>query len=53
MENIYQEEAAERQRKGKKEEDVQNSAHGRTRDKIAEIANVSHDTIDKVKKIEA
>ena len=53
MENIYKEEALERKRSGKKPEGVQNSAQGRTRDKLAEIANVSHGTIDKVKKIEA
>ena len=53
LENIHKVEAAERMRKGKKLDPAQKSAGGETRDKIAKIANVSHDTIDKVKKIEA
>lgn len=51
FENTYKEEAIERMRKGKKSDLTQESAGGETRDKIAEIANVSHDTIAKVKKI--
>lgn len=53
LENIYKAEALGRMHNGKKLDPVQKSAEGKTRDKIAEIANISHDTIDKVKKIEA
>ena len=53
LENIYKTEALGRMPIGKKLDPAQKSARGKTRDKIAEIANVSHDTIDKVKKIEA
>jgi phage N-6-adenine-methyltransferase len=53
LENIHKTEALGRMRNGKKLDPTQKSAGGETRDRIAEIANVSHDTIDKVKKIEA
>jgi len=53
LENIFKAEAIGRMRKGKSLDPTQKSAGGETRDKIAEIANVSHDTIDKVKKIES
>jgi len=36
-----------------KPDPVQNSAQGKTRDELASIANVSHDTIAKVEVIEA
>ena len=53
LEDIYKKEAKNRMLSGKKTDPQQISAEGQTRDKIAKIANVSHDTIDKVKKIEA
>ncbi len=53
LENIFKVEAIERMHKGKSLDPTQKSAGGETRDKIAEIANVSHDTIAKVKKIES
>ena len=57
LEPLYAAEAKRRQIQGGKEKVVQKSAQpsdgGRTRDKIAEIAGVSHETIRKVKAIEA
>jgi hypothetical protein len=53
LEDIYKKEAKTRMLSGKKPDPAQNSAGGETRDKVAKKAGVSHDTIDKVKKIEA
>ncbi len=56
LEPLYKAQAKDNQRKspGRGKKGTQNSAHlfaGETRDRIAEIAGVSHDTIDKVRKI--
>jgi DNA-binding XRE family transcriptional regulator len=49
---LIAEKAKDRQRKGGKEKVVQNSAQApKTREDLAEIAGVSHDTIDKVETI--
>jgi hypothetical protein len=53
LEDIYKKEATDRMLSGKKIDPAQISAGGETRDKVAKKAGVSHDTIDKVKKIEA
>lgn len=53
LEDIHRKEAKSRMLSGKKLDPAQISAGGETRDKIAEKAGVSHDTIAKVKKIEA
>ncbi len=53
LEDIHIKEAKSRMLSGKKLDPAQISAGGETRDKIAEKAGVSHDTIAKVKKIEA
>lgn len=53
LEDIPKKEAKIRMLSGKKLDPAQISAEGETRDKIAEKAGVSHDTIAKVKKIEA
>lgn len=45
------EQAKKRQAKAGRGEDVQKSAQAKTRDKLAKIAGVSHDTIHKVEKI--
>lgn len=45
--------AKERQIQGGKEKVVQKSAQAKTRDELAKVAGVSHDTIHKVEKIEA
>lgn len=51
LKDLYAEKAKTRMKAGKSDP-KQKSAQGQTRDKIAEIAGVSHDTIDKVEKIE-
>lgn len=53
LEEIHKKEAKIRMLSGKKLDPTQISAGGETRDKIAKKAGVSHDTIAKVKKIEA
>ena len=50
---LIAEKAKERQIQGGKEKVVQKSAQAKTRDELAKVAGVSHDTIHKVEKIEA
>ena len=50
---VIVEKAKERQIQGGKEKVVQKSAQAKTRDELAKVAGVSHDTIHKVEKIEA
>lgn len=52
LESLYAEEAKERQRLGGIKKVPQNSSEPETREKIAAIAGVSHDTLRKVKIIE-
>ena len=51
LEPIFKDKAKERMLSGKKIDPTQKSAEGETRKEVAKIAGVSHDTIDKVKKI--
>lgn len=53
LEELLKIEAENRMLTGKKLDPVQNSAQGKTRDRLAQLAHVSHDTIEKVKKIKA
>ncbi|HUX55998.1 MAG TPA: DNA N-6-adenine-methyltransferase [Bacteroidales bacterium] len=53
LEDIYSQKAKDRMLSGKEIDPMQISAQGTTRDVLSKIAGVSHDTIDKVKKIEA
>lgn len=50
---LIAEKAKERQIEGGKNKVVQKSAQAKTRDELAKVAGVSHDTIHKVEKIEA
>jgi len=50
---VIAEKAKERQSQGGRGEVVQKSAQAKTRDELAKVAGVSHDTIAKVEKIEA
>ena len=49
---VFTERAKERQAQAGRGEEVQKSAQAKTRDELAKIANVSHDTIHKVETIE-
>lgn len=49
---VFAERAKERQAQAGRGEEVQKSAQAKTRDELAKIANVSHDTIHKVETIE-
>jgi hypothetical protein len=51
LETIIAERAKERMLAGKAVDPVQNSAQGKARDELAEIAGTSHDTIHKVKTV--
>lgn len=53
LENIYAEQAELRMLSGKKIDPTQKSAEGETRKELANIAKVSHDTISRVKVLEA
>lgn len=53
LEGVIAARAKERMKAGKAQDPVQISAQGKTRQEIAEAAGVSHDTVAKVKKIEA
>lgn len=52
LEAAISERAEHRMKSGKQLDPKQNSAQGQTRDELAKLAGVSHDTVDKVKKIE-
>jgi hypothetical protein len=51
LEGAWRDEAKQRQAQGGKAKVVQNSAQGKTRDRIAEAAGVSHDTVHKARYI--